>query len=121
MLKSNTYYLIVFGFLCLACAIYESVFYWKGIEPSEPLLSTASMLSLILVVMWVDTDSKSKINKVYRPYDFGFLIFLFWLPYLPYYLWRTRGYSGMVLFLCLVSLFSLSYIAQYLIYIFSNL
>lgn len=115
-MKTKKYYLLAFMTLCFISAVYESLFYWYEQEPSELLLNLSSILSFLFFIIWVDADSKDQTGKVYRPYDFGFLVFLFWLPYLPYYFWRTRGVFGLVKFGGLMSLFFLGYIAQELIY-----
>lgn len=95
-------------------AIYEGVLYWYSAEPAENLLSLWQLFFIVLLVLWVDADSKNH-PEIYRPYEYGYLVFIFWLPYLPFYLWRTRRAFGMVMFGGFLALFYLGYIGQLLI------
>ena len=54
--------------------------------------------------------------QVGRCFDYGFLVLMFLLPYLPYYLWRTRGGAGLLMLAGFVVLFSMGFFAQLLIY-----
>lgn len=69
------------------------------------------MLSALLLIFWIDADSRDQ-PQVGRPFDFGFLLMIFWLPYLPYYLWRTRRGVGLWMFAGFVGLFSLGFLVQ---------
>ena len=109
------YYLLIYVLLCITSAVYENIFYWYGQPPSEPLLRIVSWSYIFLLLMWVYTDSKEQSNKIFRPFDYGYLIFLFWLPYLPYYFWRTRGVLGLVWLFGLLSFSALGYIAYWAI------
>jgi len=70
----------------------------------------------VLLVLWVDTDSRDY-PKIYRPYEYGYLVFLFWLPYLPYYLWRTRGWVGMLILGGFLVLLMLGYLVQWALFV----
>jgi hypothetical protein len=95
-------------------AIYEGVLYWYSAEPAENLLSLWQLFFIVLLVLWVDADSKDH-PEIYRPYEYGYLVFLFWLPYLPFYLWRTRRAFGVVMFGGFLALLYLGYFGQLLI------
>lgn len=114
-MKSKTYYLLILIALSVASAIYDGVLYWHDLAAADNLLLIRQLLFVVLLVMWVNADSKDQ-AKIYRPYEFGFLVFLFWAPYLPYYLWRTRGALGIVALGGIIGLFFLGYIIQWLIY-----
>lgn len=95
-------------------AIYEGALYWHGVEPTENLLSLWQLFFIVLLVLWVDADSKDH-PEIYRPYEYGYLVFLFWLPYLPFYLWRTRRVFGIAMFGGFLALLYLGYFGQLLI------
>ena len=97
-------------------AIYEGVLYWHSVEPAENLIWLWQVFFIVLLVLWVDADSKDY-PKIYRPYEYGYLIFLFWLPYLPFYLWRTRRGFGMVMFAGFLGLYFLGYLGKLLIHV----
>jgi hypothetical protein len=96
-------------------ALIEGLFYLRG-GPSIPASSTAAgVLSVFLIVLWLDADSKSH-PQVARCFDYGFLVVMFWLPYLPYYLWRTRGAAGLLMYAGFLGLLSMGFLVQWLIY-----
>jgi hypothetical protein len=83
--------------LSVISAATEGLFYWFdfGDIPDTALL--VDFLNIIFLILWIDADSKGR-QQITRPFDYGFLLYLFWLPYLPYYLWRTRGPWGLLIF-----------------------
>ena len=96
-------------------AIYESIVYAKGLEYNSALAAIWPTVFLVLLILWVVEDSKSQ-PETYRPFDFGLLTFLFWLPYLPYYLWHTRRSKGLLLLVGFIGLYFLGNLAQWAIY-----
>ena len=56
-------------------------------------------------------DSKSY-PAIYKPFEFGFLVYIIYPLYLPYYLWRTRRFVGLLFFIAFVVLFCLGSLAQ---------
>ncbi len=92
------------------------VLYWYSLEPSEGLSVLFDFIFVVLVVLWVDADAKDH-PEIYRPFEYGYLLLLFWLPYLPYYLWRTRGARGMVLFGAFLGLFWMPYVIESVVYV----
>lgn len=82
-----------------------------------PASSTAAgVLSVFLLVLWLDADSKGR-PQVVRCFDYGFLVVMFWLPYLPYYLWRTRGAAGLFMYAGFLGVLSMGFLVQLLIYV----
>lgn len=73
---------------------------------------------LILVIMWIDIDSMEQ-KSIYRPYEYGYLVFMYWIPYLPYYFIKTRGAKGVLLLLGLILLLNLGTIFQWMYYFVS--
>ena len=80
------------------------------------MLTLSLFVSVILVGMWVDADSRGRPN-IYRPYEYGWLVYVYWIPYIPYYLWRTRGAKGLLLFVVLLAVLFSAEIVQWLIYV----
>ena len=115
MLKQSRY-LTAFVLLSIASAIYQSVLYWFDMEASAGLVVLCQSCCVFLLVMWVDADSKGRAN-IYRPHEFGQLVLLYWLPYLPFYLWRTRHASGLGMLLGFMGLLVLGELAQFVIYL----
>src|SRR5262245_56787208 len=90
-------YLVALAVLSVLTAAYVTAALSAGGEPSRPLLALSSFISICLVAMWIDLDSRGR-PEIYRPYDYGWLVYLYWIPYFPYYFWRTRGVKGLLAF-----------------------
>lgn len=116
-MKLKNFLLSAYVVACALAAVCEGIFYWQGADPPERFLAIAFMLSVLLLAGWVDLDSKEQGKKIYRPHEFGFLVFVYWIPYLPYYFWRTRGVLGVFKLAGLVSLLFLGPLVQSLIYL----
>jgi uncharacterized membrane protein len=98
--------------ISILMALYEFIAYIIEIYPNEYLLKISSTIFLFLLVMWVVEDGRSKTN-IYKPYDFGFLILMFWLPYMPYYFLKTRGLIGLVYLVGLLFLLNMGLLLQW--------
>jgi hypothetical protein len=109
-------YLVAIGLLSLMMATYEGITYWYNVDSSEPLLQLAAFAFLVLLVMWVDADSRTQRN-IYRPFEFGWLALFYWIPYLPYYFWRTRGARGLLMFGGILGLLFSGWLVQWVLYV----
>lgn len=69
---------------------------------SDATQSLWSLVFVIITIIWVIADADT--NNFEKPFDFGFLIYIFWPVALPYYLVSTRGVEGIVLFLGFVGI-----------------
>jgi hypothetical protein len=103
--------LAVLAVLSFVVGAYEatSVRFGYGVGPAFQL--SWSFVFIVLVAIWVDVDSREH-RSTYRPFEFGFLVFYFWLPYIPYYLLRTRRLRGALGLLGLLGLFNLGYLFE---------
>jgi len=77
-----------------------------GIEPTAGILLLYALVYAIVLVLWVEADSQGH-REIYRPFEFEYFALLFWLPYLPWYLWRTRRGAGVLLGAGFIALFFL--------------
>ena len=96
-------------------ALFDGLFYLRGVLSPPDTATLASTLSVFLLALWIDVDSKDH-PQIGRPFDFGFFLLIFWLPYLPYYLWRTRGPVGLFMFAGFVGMLSMGLLVQLMIY-----
>jgi hypothetical protein len=116
MTKSHgTVYLIALIVGSVLVAALEMFAYLHGIEPTGTMATVWPYAFPVLLVLWVAEDSKAY-PAVYRPFEYGFLVYLLWLPYLPYYLWRTRRFLGLLILVGFVVLYCLGPLAQLAIY-----
>jgi hypothetical protein len=96
-------------------ALFDGLFYLRGAPSIPATAALAGVLSPLLLVLWVDVDSKDH-RQVGRSFDYGFLVLMFLLPYLPYYLWRTRGAAGLLMCAGFLGLFLMGFLVQLPIY-----
>jgi hypothetical protein len=96
-------------------ALVDGLYYWTGVASTPATAVLASVLSAFLIAWWVDTDSKDH-PQVGRCFDYGFLVLTLCVPYLPYYLWRTRGAGGLFMLAGFLGLFLMGFFVQLLIY-----
>lgn len=93
------YTLIVF-FLCLG--VVQVLLNLKGQEISKSTETLWGIIFIILTIFWVYCDAgRSDFEK---PFDFGFLVYIFWPVALPWYLVSTRGMEGVLIFLGFIAL-----------------
>ena len=107
--------LITYVILAVAIGVYQGVLFGLGHEIGHALRTTWSVVSLMLFVFWVGLDCREH-KEIYRPFEFGFLLLIFWLPYLPYYLFRTRGAYALLWLLGFIGLSCLGYALEWTIY-----
>lgn len=98
--------------------VYDAVIYWRGAADASVVSNLWPFVFAVLLAMWLEEDSRGR-PEIYRPFEFGYLLFFLWLPYLPYYLWRTRGMKGLLLLVGLVLLAFLSPLLTWGIYLAS--
>lgn len=114
-MRMKTLPLLTFAAVSVLVAGYEVALYWLDAEPAARVLSLQNLICAILLAVWIDADSKDY-PQIYRPFEYGLLVLLFCIPYVPYYLWRTRGASGLLLVGGLATLYWLGYLLQWAIY-----
>lgn len=93
-------------------AIAEAVAAWHGVELSSLAVTVWPFLFCVLLVLWVIEDSR-KYPEIYKPFEFDYLVLLWVIPYLPWYLWRTRRMHGVLILAGLLVLFWLDTLVRY--------
>jgi len=102
--KSKTWCLIGYIVVCVLFAVYKGVLHWNHVEGSRGAEWITAIVAVFFLVLWIDRDSKGR-PEIYRPFEYGYLLLFLWLPYLPYYMWRTRRLPGLLAFVGLAALF----------------
>jgi hypothetical protein len=103
--------LAVLTVLSLLVGGYEATAVHFGYVVGQEFQAAWSLVFVLLLAFWVDMDWKEH-REIYRPFEFGFLVFYFWIPYIPYYLVRTRRARGVLWLVGFVVLFNLSYLVD---------
>jgi hypothetical protein len=114
-MRTKTWLLLTLVGLSSLVSAYEGVLYWYDAEWTTNVLFIWDLVFIFLLVLWIDADSKDY-RKIYRPFEYGYLVLLFWLPYLPYYLWRTRGALGLLALGGFAGLYFMGYLIQWLLH-----
>jgi hypothetical protein len=102
--------------LSLAVAAIEAASFHADLEVRAGALSFWGLVFALLLAWWVVADSGGRPN-VYRPFKYGWLVFLALPFYLPYYLLRTRGVVGLVWLLSFALLYTLGFLLQWAIWV----
>lgn len=71
-----------------------------------------------LVAVWATKDPKQV--DFQPPFDFGFIMYMFWPLMLPYYLVKTRGLEGLVLFMGFVAIYLIPFFSGLVAYAYSQ-
>ena len=90
--------LYVYALILLAafmCAI-EVLLNLQEKEVSDSTQFAWGAVFLILSILWANSDADRK--DFYKPFDFGFLVYVFWPVAFPWYLVATRGVEGILVF-----------------------
>ena len=100
----------------MLAAIYEGVTCWHGLEGSERLTDLWGALFVLVLVLWIEADSRTQ-PRINRPFEYGWLVLLYWIPYTPYYFWRTRGAKGLLMLAGVICLFLSGRLVRWLIFL----
>jgi hypothetical protein len=111
--SSAPIYLVTLVVGSVLAATYAIVARSYGIQPSHAIAYGWPVAFLILLVLWLVEDSRSY-PTIYKPFEYGFLVYILAPVYLPYYCWRTRRFSGLLLLTGLIALYILGSLGQVL-------
>ena len=92
--------LLIIAFSCL----FSVQQFYMGLNETESLDSIYNLwlfVFVILIAYWCDKDSVGK----NWPFEFSFFVYLFWPVALPYYLFKTRGVDGLIMFIGFTALY----------------
>ena len=96
-LKDPLFHFLVFAVIVLSYGIALGM----GVASESLVMAGCVWLGLpILLSWWVQSDMRE--TSFRAPYEFGFLVFLFWPVVIPFYMWKSRGKEGVPLMLLLL-------------------
>jgi len=76
----------------------------KDIETSDSIFYLWTFMFSIIIGLWAQKDNNGvKFNK---PFEFGVFVYFAWPIILPYYLFKTRGLEGMIIFIGFIALYA---------------
>lgn len=110
VVRRTTPYLVGLVAGSILAAIGDAVAYARNFDYGQ-LHATWPTVFILLLALWLVEDAKARAN-IHKPLDLGLFVFMFTIPYVPYYLWRTRRMKGMALLAGFVILYFLGSLAQ---------
>ena len=113
MPKTKNYILLGLLSLSVLLSVYEGLQYVFGYDPAPHALQLWGLGFLLLVIMWVDNDSRIH-RRNERCFDYFFFVYIFSPVYIPYYFYRTRGFvKGSAFLIGLLLLYKLSLLTKW--------
>ena len=94
---------------------YQVVLASLGFKYSDFFVFVSNTVFISLVALWIEVDSR-RFPEIYRPYEFSYLICVYWIFYVPYYFWRTRRARGVMIFVGLILLSNLGSLITKMMY-----
>jgi len=88
---------IVLSIVFLSCLFTLQQFYmgFKETESPDSIYNLWALIFMVLIATWCQKDAQGK----NWPFEYGYFVFLFWPVVLPYYLIKTRGLEGFIMFI----------------------
>ncbi len=90
-----------------------------NIQEKELSTSTQAIwdvMFFISTIFWAYYDADRK--NFEKPFDFGFFIYVFWPVAFPWYLIKTRGIEGVVLYLGFIALWLFPWLSGLVTYVY---
>ena len=115
MLNKKQYILAWFVSLLIIVTIIDVTLYWFELTEPEYLIYSWNFVFYILLIMWIEQDARERKN-IYQPFEYGFLVYVFGLIYIPYYFIKTRKWIGVLCLIGLIILFYIGYLLKLAIY-----
>lgn len=85
-------------------------------EVSDSSSNTWSFVFLVGTIFWTYYDADRKDFE--KPFDFGFLIYVFWPVAFPWYLVQTRGIEGLMIYFGFIFLWLAPWIMGLITYMY---
>lgn len=116
MKKSNNLYVFALIFLAICVSTIEILLNLQGKEVSGFTQSMWGFVFVALTILWAYYDVETE--DFIKPFDFGFLIYIFWPIAFPWYLLKTRGIEGVLIYIGFISLWLGPWLAGCVTYIY---
>jgi len=114
-MNKNLYiYTLIFFASCMG--VIEVLLNLQEKEVSDYTQSMWGLVFVILSILWAYYDADR--SDFEKPFDFGFLIYVFWPVAFPWYLVKTRGVEGLLLFFGFISLWLSPWLSGLVAYVY---
>jgi len=102
MPKTTNLTIIALLILSTSLAIVEVLLNLREEETSPSTQAAWGAIFFFLTIFWAYYDAEREDFE--KPFDFGFFIYVFWYIAFPWYLVKTRGVEGVLLFVGFVAI-----------------
>lgn len=116
MKGNKNMYLYALIILCICMSGLEVILNLQNKVVSDSTQSIWGAVALILSILWAYYDADRKDFE--KPFDFGFLVYLFWPIAFPWYLITTRGTEGILMYLGFVLLWAGPWFSGLVVYVY---
>ncbi len=89
--------------LSVILAVESCYVVYMGQAVSDIMIMLWSAVFSLLMAFWTHLDARAR--DMYEPFEYAYLIFIFWPVILPYHLIKTRGYEGFLMYGGVVGLY----------------
>ena len=116
-MKNNTnlyIYLLCFVSFCLG--VLEVAVNLLGKEVSASTNSVWGVVFFITTILWAYYDADK--SDFVKPFDFGLFIYVFWPVAFPWYLIKTRGIDGALMYIGFIVLWIGPWLAGLVTYVY---
>jgi len=116
MKKASSLSIYVLLVLSALLCVVQVLLNLKEQELSLSTETTWDAIFLIITIFWAYYDAERKDFE--RPFDFGLFIYVFWPVAFPWYLIKTRGIEGSILFLGFIALWLAPWFSGLVAYVY---
>ena len=102
--------------ISLLMSIVDVMLNLQGREVSELTYVIWNFIFFIFTVLWVKYDAQE--NHFPCPFEFDFLVYLYWPVAFPWYLIKTRGIEGILLLSGFVALLFAPWVSGLIAYVY---
>ena len=108
--------IFVLFFLSVAYSIVQVSLNSQAEVVSDASDTLWAILYSVLVAVWATKEPKQE--SFQAPFEFGAFLYFAWPIVLPYYLVKTRGIEGLVLFIGFVGMYAMPFVSGLVAYVY---
>jgi hypothetical protein len=95
--------------MSIAVSVYSGLLYHHGLEPQDGILWAYGVVFFVFVVTWLLADMRT-LGRSVPSFDAFWLVWAILLVHLPYHLYSTRRWRGLLLLAGIVALYLLPWL-----------
>ena len=116
MKKPTSLAIIILLIMSFSLCVLEFLLNLQGEEISASTDTTWAVIFFITTIFWAYYDADR--DDFEKPFDFGFFIYVFWYIALPWYLIKTRGLEGILVFIGFITIWLAPWLSGLIAYVY---